>query len=424
MRAWSDVQEARRRARAELEAAMAAREIAMRIQRQTEEALEHSELLRKETAQAREEARRALQEALRIAAETRAHWSELMHYLDQARAMEEQARATFRIVTETLRQAQALREEAEETRQEAIRLLKRAETVRQGTVQMMDAGDSIQPSRRPWADVDVPGASEVRQEPRENAQRAEWAEPEPTRPHAPTPEQPIQMTPPPRQETPRPATPPSLEESAPLRTAPRPQQPVPGPEERSRASSPPEPGLDKLGAELERLFRVFGEPDSPAREGSSRNPARSVTPPADISQATNVPLRPDAQRERLAPGEKAPDVASVQSQRPPAPRVVQPAPAGPAQPAQHKVYSGILRLLFMPYPDADSLQRIWNALEKLVGAGQVLSSSPTRDGSGLEMVLDLTGKQLNTQELLSSLPDSELRETQKDLVAIVLRERL
>jgi hypothetical protein len=89
----------------------------------------------------------------------------------------------------------------------------------------------------------------------------------------------------------------------------------------------------------------------------------------------------------------------------------------------HRTYTGNIRLLIVPHPDAEALLRVWNTIEELIGVGQVLNSGPTRDASGLEMVLDLSKTPLSSQVLLEAFPGAQLRSAEEDRLTISLPRR-
>ncbi len=367
--AWAEVEESRRRARAELEASVEARQAAERLQSYTQRMLEHSDLLRQEVTQAREKANEAMEEAFRAAGEARSHRDEMFERLEEARKVEQETREMHRMVSESLSQARALRDEAEHTRQDALRLLREVETVRQETISIMRSQRSAPP-------VEIPTSEEAKA----------------PSPAATVPEPAVDPVAPPQ--------PAAVEPPTTAAEAPRSHLDVPSLDNAEPLMTSEE--IDRLSVELESLLSTFG---------SSPQPAPVESPAPQPSKAYSREESPD---ESLAPGERIPDMNELlQGLQSTEDSTAQDGPS-------HRIYTGQLTLLITPHPTADAVQEVWTSIEGLVGSGQVLSSRPTSDATALEMVLDLGTESISSQEVLAAFPGARMTDSNGDQLTVSL----
>lgn len=402
-RASADVEDLRRKLKAELEAAIASRQAAMRIHQQALQMNESVDLVRQDAARASQETRAALDEALRIGAEMNALKEAAVRRVEDLRQEEEQSKAAMAIMKETLRQAREIRAEAEEKRQEAYRLLHEATALRQAAEQHL-------PKESPA------GARHVEQQ-------AVSGVPLPTRPPVSTP---VAVPPP---STARPAVAAALPGPIP---APMPA-PVSGVGQAADFVQDSMNELNRLRAELACLMGpdyippsaqtpVSDRPGTPAPLASA-GAANLAPPPAAIT------TRP-APASRMVSASPAPAVVSAPMQ----PVAVEsPGPSAAVQPVggfqptanvpSYVWRTGSLKLNIVPRPDGDGIWEVWSSVERLVKMGHVLMSySPADDGSALEMTLNIS-QPLSTQQIQEAFPGVAVEDPRGDQVTLRLPRR-
>ncbi len=185
--------------------------------------------------------------------------------------------------------------------------------------------------------------------------------------------------------------------SEPVASAPPPNEVVIPADVPSQA--PPSQGAPTQEEESMDLRAQFERLLASSSTGSTQPAAPSTAPVEE--QASQPPPQP-----RDAAPPSAGDFPPAQQPAAPSPEASVP-PAAQGQPTQASLppsYSGRLSIMLMSDRAMDIVGDVWDAIEELVGYGKIVSSVPIKGGGGLELVLDLGGQSLATEQLTKAIP--------------------
>ena len=465
--AQDELSEAKKRTERELEAAQAIRQAANTLKDQCQQMLAQAEASRAETIRVREQAQQILNQALNIKAEAESAKEITFKEMEEAQGISADAKAVQERAQKELEEAQAIRADVESFKKETSKLLGDATTVASWVTETKTSAPGARevPRHEEEKRVEEPVSGTPSQELAEEAgelglrveepemleQREDrglevaWSElselsggPEvgPSLEEAGTPEQGG------GEESLETALS-QLDQVSDETSMLQPTEQVASSQESSTTRESGE--VDEILAQKLQEFLSEMEGSEQATPSTSTPPdlqvpeaSQSVTPPQASPQAEesfserevrelqraladlgspDVPEQVKPAQEHQAP-QPEPTVASQEQTLA---QSEQPAPQPQPQPAAAPVeYSGEFSIVVTPRPDKSGIERMWTALEGVVGVGKVIASQPLRDGSGLEFTLDLGKEKLSTTQLTMAIPGSVVEPLDPDKLKLGL----
>ena len=88
--------------------------------------------------------------------------------------------------------------------------------------------------------------------------------------------------------------------------------------------------------------------------------------------------------------------------------------------AATRTRTGVLNVAVKPLLGSGSLGRFWTALEKAVGLGNILATSPLPDRSGIDFTVDVGRDKVSLDQIVGSLPQADVAVEAPDRVAVTL----
>lgn len=224
----------------------------------------------------------------------------------------------------------------------------------------------------------------------------------------------------------RPAPPSETPEGRPARPAP------PQPAGRPQAAGPKEEPAqgESLERALERAFgSSLGQPEGPAR------PSEARTPPTVRPQPS--PPRPSSPPQRGVEEELADVLGNLQGwSAEPTSQQEHPHQVGDGgssdgngaatvtvgAEAFSTPYTGTFFIMVKPLLGGTAFGKFWTALEKVLGVGRVVGSTPLRDKSALRLTVDMGEDQVMVSQLVSGIPDAEFHRIDEKNLEITLSD--
>lgn len=209
---------------------------------------------------------------------------------------------------------------------------------------------------------------------------------------------------------------------------PAPPQPA-GRPQAAGAKEEPAQG-ESLERALERAFgNSLGQPEGPTR------PSEVRTPPTVRPQPS--PPRPSSPPQRGVEEELADVLGNLQGWSTETasphehPRQVEDGGSSDGNGAAtvkfgaealNTPYTGTFFILVKPLQGGSAFGKFWTALEKVLGVGKVVGSTPLRDKSALRLTVDMGSDQVMMSQLVGGIPDAEFHRIDEKNLEITLSD--
>jgi hypothetical protein len=85
-------------------------------------------------------------------------------------------------------------------------------------------------------------------------------------------------------------------------------------------------------------------------------------------------------------------------------------------------YSGTFFIMVKPLLGGAAFGKFWTALEKVLGVGKVVGSTPLRDKSALRLTVDMGNDQVMVSQLVGGIPDAEFHRVDEKNLEVTLSD--